>query len=131
MKLIAVLSALILSSLAYAQTATVKDIDASEDSSTTIEITKNKKTGAQQKWEIQEMSSTVEGDDAATAKEAKTEWKKKCKEWQTEIKEQYKDDKENKLVGRPDCGSMSCGGEAGSKVCTSEGKYKVKSLMAQ
>ena len=131
MKMISLLAATILSGSVYAQTANVKDIDASQDSSTTIEITKNKKTAAQQKWEIQEMTATVEGDDGATAKEAKAEWKKKCKEWQSEIKEQYKDDKENKLVGRPDCGSMSCGGEAGSKVCTSEGKYKVKSLMAQ
>lgn len=130
MRLIALLPFMAVSTLALAQTANIKDIDASQDSSTTIEITKNKKTSAQQKWEVQDMTATVEGEAAATAKEAKAEWSKKCKEWKAELKDQYKEDKENKLMSS-DCGSASCGGEAGSKVCTSEGKYKIKSLMAQ
>ncbi len=129
MKTITLIFALVLSGSAYAQTAQVKDIDASQEGSTTIEITKNKKAITNEKrWEVQDGTADVEGDSAATAKEAKAEWVKKCSEWKKEFREQYKDDKENKVLNT-NCGSASCGGEVGQKVCTSKATYKLKTLM--
>lgn len=132
MKMILLISTLLLSGSVFAQTANVKDIDASQDGSTTIEITKNKKTttAVEKKWEIHPMEATIEGEAGATQKDAKAEWTKKCKEWRAELKEQYKDDKENKLLSS-ECGSASCSGDAGSKVCTSSATYKLKTLMNQ
>jgi hypothetical protein len=65
----------------------------------------------------------VEGEASATAKDAKKAWKAACADWKKEMKE---DNKENKIISLS-CGTASCSGEAGNKVCTSTATYKIKS----
>lgn len=123
----ALLSLICLSSgAAFAQTVDVKDVDAAveSDSTTTIEIKKGKPgqpLPSQNTWEVADGSSEVEGE-AATAKEARADWKKKCDEWKKEFRA---DNKENKIIALS-CGTPACGGDAGAKTCTSKAFYKVK-----
>ncbi len=108
-----------------AQTIDVNNVDANSEGSTTIEITKNKKdsaTAAAPKWEVQDGEADVEGESSATGRDAKAAWKKACKDWKTEIRN---DNKENKVLSL-NCGTVSCGGDAGSKVCSSKATYKIK-----
>lgn len=125
MKTIAMMFTLVLAGTAHAQTVNVKDLDASQDSSTTIEIKKNKETKVENKWEVQDGTADVEGESAATGKEAKAAWTKACTEWKKEFRA---DNKENKIVSMS-CGSASCSGDAGAKVCTSKATYKIKTLI--
>lgn len=123
MKALILVFALALTNSAFAQTVNMKDMDASKEGTTTIEIRKgNEATAAANKWEVQEGTSEVEGDSAATSKEAKAEWSKKCTEWKKEFRA---DNKDNKILSMS-CGSASCGGEVGQKVCTSKATYKIK-----
>ena len=113
----------VLSAQANAQTVNVKDLDASQESSTTIEIKKGDKTKS--KWEVQEGDSEIEGESGATTKDAKAEWAKACKEWKKEFRE---DNKESKIISM-NCGSANCTGDAGAKVCSSKATFKIKTIM--
>lgn len=120
---------LVFSGYVQAQTMDIKDIKTDGNETTTIEIKKGKKeetkpTENLNKWEVVEGSADIEGEAAATNKEAKAAWNKACKEWKSEFRA---DNKENKIVSMA-CGSANCGGDAGSKVCTSKASYKIKTL---
>lgn len=113
------------SGVAWGQTVDVKDLDTQGEGTTTIEIKKNKKEEekkAEAKWEITEGNADVEGEPAATAKDARAEWTKACNNWKKEFRA---DNKENKILAI-NCGSAACGGDAGSKTCTSKASYKIK-----
>lgn len=122
---------LFFSTLLTAQTVDIKDATAGDEETTTIEIKKGKKsetkaeTKPENKWEVQDGTADVEGESAATNKEAKASWSKACTEWKKEFRT---DNKDNKILSMA-CGSASCGGDAGSKVCTSKATYKIKTLM--
>lgn len=111
---------------AFAESIDVKGVttDAAAESSTTIEIKKGKpgtaKSDAQ--WEVTDGQADVEGESGATMKDARSNWKKSCDDWKKEIRE---DNKENKVISL-NCGTMSCGGEAGHKSCTSKASFKIK-----
>lgn len=118
------LCALLFSIFASAQQIDVKGVDAESEGSTTIEIKKNAKDApTKAKWETNDGQADVEGEASATAKDAKKAWKAACADWKKEMKE---DNKENKIISLS-CGTASCSGEAGNKVCTSTATYKIKS----
>ena len=128
MKLIILISTLLFTLCLNAQTVDVNGVDSNEEGTTTIEIKKGKKDELKKSealWEIQDGTAEVEGESAATAKEAKMTWKKACDDWKKEFRN---DNKENKILAI-NCGSSSCGGEVGQKVCTSKASYKVKSRL--
>lgn len=112
--------------LASAQKVDVNEIQTAEEGTTTIEIKKNRPgepaTRSDAQWEVTSGDADVEGDSAATAKEARATWKKACDEWKKEFRS---DNKENKILSI-NCGSVSCSGDAGNKICTSKATYKVK-----
>ena len=107
----------------------VDNINAEQEGTTTIRIEKNRNDAPalapRPTWEVQEGSADVEGETSATARDAKSAWKKACADWKKEFRE---DNKENKVLN-VNCGSVSCGGEAGSKVCSSKATYKIKTRM--
>jgi hypothetical protein len=112
-------------SFAAAQNVNVDSIDANQDGTTTIQIKKSKNDEPdkkENKWEVSDGNADVEGEPAATAKEARVTWKKACDDWKKEVRS---DNKENKVLAL-NCGTASCGGDAGSKTCTSKGTYKIK-----
>lgn len=119
-------SIFLFSAWAMAQSVDVKKIDADEEGSTTIRIEKNKNpnaiTATTNKWELQDGTADVEGEASASAKDAKKAWLKACNEWKKEFRE---DNKENKVLNL-NCGVSNCGGEAGSKICSSKATYKIK-----
>jgi len=127
MKMFALVFTLVFAGLSHAQTVDVKDATAGDEETTTIEIKKGKKTETkiENKWEVQEGTADVEGESAATNKEAKAAWTKACDSWKKEFRG---DNKDNKILSMS-CGTASCGGDAGSKVCTSKASYKVKTQM--
>ena len=120
---------------AWAQKVDVKDVDGEstggEETTTTIEIKKNKKDDKKKdaKWEITENTADLESEPAATAKEAKAAWTKACKDWKKEIKD---DAKENgNILMSSNCGTSNCGGEVGQKTCTSKATYKIKTKITE
>ena len=118
----------LISPLAFAQTVSVDDINAGQEGSTTIKIEKNKpdevkKSEAQ--WEVTDGQADLEGDSGATNKDAKANWKTACNDWKKEIRA---DNKENKILSI-NCGSMTCSGDAGNKVCSSKATYKIKTRL--
>lgn len=132
MKLISLALIFALSSFAAsAQTVDVKGTDAGgqeDGTTTTIEIKKGKTgtVGTTEKlWELTEGTADVEGEASASTKDAKANWKKECNEWKKEFRS---DNKENKIINL-NCGQMTCGGDAGSKICTSKASYKIKTKM--
>jgi hypothetical protein len=109
----------------HAEDVDLKGVSTGEEGTqTTIEIKKGKpgEIKTDNKWELTDGTADVEGDAGATASEAKSKWKKSCEDWKKEIKEQNKD---NKVIS-VNCGTATCGGEAGSKTCTSKASYKIK-----
>jgi len=124
--MIAIVFTLVFSMVASAQTLDMKDIDANSEGSTTIEIKKGKQAEKSDiKWEVVDGTADVEGETAATNKEAKAAWTKACNEWRKEFRA---DNKENKVLAIS-CGTASCSGDAGSKVCNSKATYKIKTAL--
>ncbi len=128
MKTISLALVFAFSAFAFAQTVDVKGTDTNSmepDTTTTIEIKKGR-TGTvptgERLWEVTDGNADVEGEAAATNKDAKATWKKACDEWKKEIRA---DNKENKILAL-NCGSTNCGGEAGQKICTSKASFKIK-----
>jgi hypothetical protein len=122
------ISLLFLPVLAFAQSVDVKNVDAS-DETTTVEIHKGKANATPTPngplWEVQDGTAEVAGDEAVTPKEARAAWKKACTEWKADFK---KDNKENKIISM-NCGTAECSGEVGSKTCTSKASYKIKTKL--
>jgi hypothetical protein len=120
-------------SWALAQTVDVKNVDANSQGTTTIRVDKGYDTQVPitvvkpPAWEVNEGTTDIEGDAGATGRDAKDLWKKACDDWKKEFRA---DNKENKVL-LVNCGSPSCGGEAGNKVCTSKASYKVKTRTDQ
>lgn len=118
----------LLSPLAFAQTVNVKDIDAGQEGSTTIKIEKNKPDDIKKsevQWEVTDGQADLEGDSGATNKDAKANWKTACNDWKKEIRQDNKDSK----VLSINCGSVTCSGDAGNKVCSSKATYKIKTRL--
>ncbi len=124
MKAILITVTLLFTASAFAQTGGV-NVNEIEEGTTTLEIKKTRgekaKTG-DPLWEVQDGSADLEGESAATAKEAKDAWKKACNDWKKEFRA---DNKENKILSI-NCGSSTCGGEVGQKTCTSKRRTKSK-----
>ena len=119
---------LLFSGLTHAQSMDMKNIKTDDEGTTTIEIKKGRKDGAaktENKWEVQDGTSDLEGEPGATNKEARAAWTKACEAWKKDFRA---DNKDNKILSMS-CGTASCGGDAGSKVCTSKATYKVKTQM--
>lgn len=105
-----------------AQSVDVKDVSAS-DESTTIEIRKGKAAETKNsEWEVAEGTADIEGEAGATTKDARAKWDKACKEWKDEFRS---DNKENKIISM-NCGKSECSGDAGNKICVSTANYKIK-----
>ncbi len=120
------MSMILVSSVAWAQTVDVKDVSADTDgeTTTTIEI-KKAKAGMMKSdntWEITDGTADLEGDAGATNKDAKAKWKKACDDWKKEFRQ---DNNENKILSL-NCGTATCGGDVGNKTCTSKASYKIK-----
>lgn len=114
--------ALLLPMYSVAQSVDVKDIDSGQDT-TTIEIRKGKKEDLKTAgWEVTDGESDIEGESSATKSDADKSWKKACEDWKKEFRA---DNKDNKILNL-NCGTKTCSGDAGSKVCTSKATYKIK-----
>ena len=127
MKFLSFIAVLAFGAFTHAQSVDVKGIDPNTEGSTTIRIEKNKPDapvapGTKPTWEVTEGTADVEGEASATAKDAKTAWKKACDTWKKEFRE---DNKENKILSM-NCGVSDCTGDAGNKICTSKASFKVK-----
>lgn len=112
---------------AFAQTSGV-NLNEIDEGTTNIEIKKTKGDKAvigEPLWEVTDGSAELEGESGATNKDAKDAWKKACNDWKKEFRA---DNKDNKIINM-NCGSSTCGGEVGSKVCTSKATYKVKTKL--
>lgn len=125
MKLLA-LTAILVSSLVYAQDASVKvnNIDAASNEGTTISVTKGTKAGVTKKYVITDGTDEINGDDNVLVKESQISWKKECKDWKQEFKDL---NKENKIVSMS-CGKMTCVKTGIEHKCTSVATYKVRVL---
>ncbi len=125
MKILLTLVLSVFATAAWAETVDINDVNTQgEDSTTTIQIKKGK-PGAEattNQWEMTDGNADVEGEAAATNKDAKATWKKACDDWKKEIRTE---NKENKVISL-NCGAMNCTGEAGAKVCTSKAAFKIK-----
>ena len=118
-----------LSSAALAASVDVDSIDADQEGTTTIQIKKSKndksedsKPTSDARWHVEDGTQDLEGEPSATAKEARAAWKKSCEDWKKEFRA---DNKENKIIAIS-CGAATCGGDAGSKTCTSKASFKIK-----
>ena len=128
MKNLMLICTLVFCSMGFAQSVDVHDLNTEGEGTTTIEIKKNKKDEVKKseaKWEIADGNAYVEGEPATTAKDARVAWTKACTDWKKEFRN---DNKENKILAI-NCGSVSCGGDAGSKTCTSKATYKIKTRL--
>lgn len=112
---------------AFAQTGGV-NLNEIDEGTTNIEIKKTKGDKAvkgEPIWELADGAADIEGETGATNKDAKEAWTKACNTWKKEFRA---DNKENKIINMS-CGTSTCGGEVGSKVCTSKATYKVKTKL--
>lgn len=118
----------VLSFSALAQTVDIGSVDASDGESTTIEIHKGKKKSnrkCETQWEITDGTADLAGEPANLSKQARSSWKKICKDWKKEFR---RDNKENKIISI-NCGIPNCTGAAGKKVCASQAAYKIKTKL--
>ncbi|MCC7404374.1 MAG: hypothetical protein IT288_08245 [Bdellovibrionales bacterium] len=128
MKALALILTLAFAQLSSAQNVDVKDVNAGDAETTTIEIRKGKKAEEAAKdltWEVVEGTADIEGDEAPMARAAKQKWKDACKTWEKDFRN---DNKENKILA-VNCGKPTCQGQAGSTVCTSQATYKMKTKL--
>ena len=66
--------------------------------------------------------STIVGESAPIASEARTNWKTACNRWRQE----FRDANEDARIINLSCGEAECSGNAGNKTCVSKGTYKIK-----
>lgn len=131
MKSILVIFTCLLSSVAFAQTVNVP-VNAEQEGTTTIQIKKGStldtepasptQTATSPQWTTDDGTAEVEGEPSGTTRDARAAWKKACEDWKKEFRA---DNKDNKIV-TINCGSASCSGDVGSKICTSTASYKIK-----
>ncbi len=106
-------------SIAFAQTANIRDIPA--DGDTNISITKGQKPN-EKKFEIVDQENDIEGEPEVVLKEARSSWKKACDDWKKETREL---NKENQIISI-NCGKVSCEKtENSTRTCKSTGHYKI------
>lgn len=111
-----------------AQSVDVKDVNASNQESTTIEIRKGKAAEAgkcEALWEVQDGTAEVLGESGGMNREARANWKQACSEWKNEFRA---DNKENKIISMS-CGVPNCEGDVGNKTCTSKANFKIKTRL--
>lgn len=99
----------------------VNKIDTNED--TTISIEKGKKSHYKH-YVMSEGEHDLSGDKDVVAKSAEINWRKECNEWKKEFRA---DNKDNKIISIT-CGKMSCSKEGVETTCSSQAKYKIKTL---
>ncbi|MBC7754317.1 MAG: hypothetical protein H7Z71_08775 [Moraxellaceae bacterium] len=99
----------------------VNQIDTYQD--TTISIEKGKKNHYRH-YVITDGEHDLSGDKDVVAKSAEINWKKECNEWKKEFRI---DNKDNKIISVT-CGKMSCVKEGVETTCSSQAKYKIKTL---
>ena len=120
--------ALIFAPLAYSQSVDVKDVEAEEGETTTIEIRKGKKADTDAKentWEVVDGTADIEGEEAPMSRAARKNWKDACKSWEKEFR---KDNKDNKVLA-VNCGKPTCQNQSGGTICTSQATYKIKTKL--
>lgn len=99
----------------------VNKLDTNED--TTISIEKGKKSHYK-RYVMSEGEHDLSGDKDVVAKSAEINWKKECNEWKKEFRA---DNKDNKIISIT-CGKMNCSKEGVETTCSSQAKYKIKTL---
>lgn len=118
-----ILALLFVSVSAFAQTASVKDIPADQESETTISVSKGSKAKAL--FEVTSGTAEIEGDPEILTNAARKSWKAACDEWKKETKELNKENGSQVLA--ISCNSQTCSKNEGSAtVCKSTGTYKIK-----
>ena len=123
--------ALILPLSVSAQSVDVKNVDTEGEGTTTIEIRKGKNdpkaidatpAPAAPRWEVHDGTADIEGESGPLVTDAKKLWKTACEDWKVQFR---KDNSENKILN-VSCGSPTCSGDVGNKVCSSQATYKIK-----
>lgn len=110
---------LLAATLGWSQTANIKDIPVSEE--TTISVKKG--TNSNKVWEIVRETVEVTGDSAVLEKDAKAAWKAACAEWKKETKELNSD---NKVLAL-NCGKMKCAKTGATETqCESQASMTLK-----
>ncbi len=120
--------AFFLSPCSWAQSVDVKDVNANNQDSTTIEIRKGKAaelSKCEALWEVQDGQAEVMGEPGGMNREARANWKQACTDWKAEFRA---DNKENKIIS-VSCGVPTCEGDVGNKSCTSKANYKIKTRL--
>jgi hypothetical protein len=102
----------------------VNKLDTNED--TTISIEKGKKNHFKH-YVISEGEHDLSGDKDVVAKSAEINWRKECNDWKKEFRA---DNKDNKIISIT-CGKMSCSKEGVETTCSSQAKYKIKTLAVE
>lgn len=118
-----ILSVIVLPLFSYAQTATLHDIPADQEGSTTISITKGEKKTNSEEFQITEGTATVSGEPELLQKSARASWKTACAEWKKELKEL---NSANQVLVM-NCNQPTCNQTGNSEtVCSSQADYKLK-----
>ncbi len=123
-----IIAILLLASFVNAEEVGLKvdKIDGSQD--TTISIQKGKSAVlAKKKYQISDGEQEINGDKDVVLKSAEIKWKAECKEWKTEFRN---DNKDNKILSIS-CGKMKCEKSGVESVCTSTGKYRIKTVIEE
>ncbi len=126
---IVLITLLMIPGLVFAQKVDIKDVEASGDGDTTIEISKGKKKNQGDKcdaiWEVVEGSADITGDSSLLAKEANENWRKAADKWEKDFRA---DNKENKVLS-VSRGKANCTSDAAGKICSSQASYKMKTKL--
>lgn len=111
---------LLAATLGWSQTANIKDIPVSEE--TTISVKKGA-AKSDKVWEIVRETVEVTGDSAVLEKDAKASWKTACADWKKEAKEL---NTENKVLAL-NCGKMKCSKAGATETqCESQASMTLK-----
>lgn len=123
-RIVALIGIFCVSQFALAQSISVKDVPADQES-TTIEIKKGKpalQDTTKKQYQIMQESEEIVGDPAPLMKAARENWTKACATWKKEVKEL---NVENKVLSL-NCGRPQCQTSTMETTCTSDGKSKIK-----
>lgn len=117
------ISFLLIPFYALAQTATLKDIPADQDGTTTISISKGDKKAAGEEYQITDGVATISGEPEILDKAARASWKAACADWKKELKELNVG---NQVLAM-NCSKPSCERTGSTEtVCSSKAEYKLK-----
>jgi hypothetical protein len=112
---------LLLAFVGLAQTASIKDIPADQESETTISISKNSNK-SDRTFEVIAIKGDLEGEPHPMRSKAKESWQKACDVWKAEVKDL---NKENRIVSL-NCGAAQCVGEGNNTLCRSQATGQVR-----